>query len=60
MAFRHDYEKEPSTAMGVEGIGIYFYRGSIHLTLTDNLSLIAGLEIYGVESITHTYTYIMQ
>lgn len=40
-------------------VGGYFYKGSTRrrLTLMDNLSLIAALEIYGVESITHTLTH---
>lgn len=59
MGSTHHYDGEPHFAMGMGGG--YFYKGSTKrsLTLMDNLSLIAGLEIYGVESITHTYTYIM-
>lgn len=61
MRSRHHYDEEPNFAMGVGEVGIYFYEGSTwrHLTLMDNLSLTAALEIYGVESITHTYTKIM-
>lgn len=65
MRSKQHYDVELNVTMGGgEGgrqIGIYFYGGSTlrHLTLMDNLSLIAGLAIYGVESITHAYTYIM-
>lgn len=47
--------------MGMGEVGIYYLqKGSTlkrRLTLMDNLSLMADLEIYGVESITHTLTH---
>lgn len=57
MTSKHHYDVEPNVGGGGE-LGSTSTKGSTwrRLTLMDNLSLIAALEIYGVESITHLHT----
>lgn len=56
MTSKHHDDVEPN--VGGEKLGSTSTKWSTwrRLTLMDNLSLIAALEIYGVESITHLHT----
>lgn len=60
MESKQGYDEVPNFAMwDGRSWDLLLQRGPLRyfLTFMDNLSLIAGLEIYGVESITHTHTH---